>query len=116
MLEYMNNYYRVNGEECKDTILKYICDEQLCTQAVLVYLYTNTSNVGDKMKELVNRITVNLCYEERYYTMLRSVLLPIDIPKISPTQLETNEMMESTMRNASSLSPSKKAYTPLQEE
>lgn len=75
----MNNYYRLGGEECKDTILGYICEHQLCTMASLAYLYSNVDN------QSLHRITLNLCYCEKYYRILKSPVIPIYLPNVNST-------------------------------
>ena len=72
----MNNYYRVGGQECKDTIFRHICEEQLCSTVALTYIYIlNLPNM--------HPITLNLCYSPKYYRMLKTAIVPLELPSLA---------------------------------
>lgn len=84
MQDFVNNYYTLSGQECKEVVLREICRTQLCTLPVLTYL------MNEVEISKLERIIINLTYDKDSARALRSPVVGGYANKLKQSKKESS--------------------------
>ena len=83
MQDFVNNYYTLSGQECREIVLVQICRDHLCTLPVLTYLMNEID-----VNKIAN-IILNLSYDQASEKILRSPVVGGYINKLKQAKMDT---------------------------